>query len=150
MYTGKKLAKEEVSLVFIHEKPSMYFTAVDGKPVDFFPDGLKLEFQPGRHVFEVNVTTHRAYAIGSVISETARYTVGSYRLELDLLPGYTYALDFHYAWTPQVQALPEQLCFLGEPHDAPGSSVNFTGEFRVMSQSAQRFGCAKAHSVADK
>jgi hypothetical protein len=38
--------------------------------------------------------------------------------------------------------LPDRLCFEGEPHDAPGSNVNPTGEFRTMSSTVQSFACA--------
>jgi hypothetical protein len=144
MYEGDKLDRSQVALLFIHERPNMRFTKIDGKAVNFIYDGQVLEFRPGRHMFDVDLSTYRAYGTGVSISYTANFTISSHALELDMKPGYTYVLDFYGI---NVEVLPDELCFQGEPHDAPGSSVNPTGEYRKMSPSAESFACARAYST---
>lgn len=141
MYEGSRLEKSNAALLFLHSRPNMKFRKIDGKPVNFIYDGRILEFAPGKHTFEVELSTYRAYGTGFSITYTPNYLIGSYALEVDLKPGYTYALDFGGI---NVHTLPFELCLMGEPHDAPGSSVNLTGEFRRMSPTVERFGCAKA------
>ncbi len=141
MYEGPPLPQAEVAKLYIHERPNMTYKFVDGEPVNFFPDGKVLEFRPGSHEFVVALSTYKAYGTGSSISMTTEFLEKRFRLNLDMQPGYTYALDFTGV---NVDFLPRKLCFLGEPHDAPGSSVNVTGEYRTMSPEAKSYACETA------
>lgn len=122
----------------------MKFRAIDGTPVNFIYDGKVLEFKPGKHSFEVELSTYKVTGTPTMYFYTKEFDIGTYRLEIEMLPGHTYALDFTGI---NVDTLPHQLCFLGEPHDAPGSSTNITGEFRKMSSNAKSYACASAHGV---
>lgn len=133
-------------MLFIHERPNMYFTSIDGQPLAFMHDRKVLEFRPGRHVFEANISNYQAFGSPAGITYTTRYTVKSYRLDLDMRPGFTYALNFRGI---NVDRLPDRLCFEGEPHDAPGSKVNPTGEFRIMSSTVQSFACATSFKTEE-
>lgn len=48
-------------MLFIYERPNMYFTSSDGRPVVFMHNGKVLEFRPGKHVFEANISNSKAF-----------------------------------------------------------------------------------------
>ncbi|MDQ1923310.1 hypothetical protein [Massilia pseudoviolaceinigra] len=143
MYQGPTLDRSELALLFIHGRPNSKYRMIDGKPVDFIYGGRVLEFAPGKHVFQVELSTFRIEG-WPISRQTTDFLIGTYENEIDMRPGYTYAHDFH---TVNAHQLPDSLCMDGEPHDAPGSSVNATGEFRRMSPTGEKLVCVRAESV---
>lgn len=67
-------------------------------------------------------------------------------LEFNSKPGYSYNFKLKNG-DYSVVSKDVEVCVLEEQHDAIGSSVNYTGEFRVPSKNAAEIFCAKGRSV---
>lgn len=150
MYVGTPLSENERSLVYIHESPVIRFKEIDGKKVDFVHDGKVLEFEPGDHKFLIEISGD-----DSDSKEPVSYY---YHILLNMEPGFSYTHNFNlmgtirsdmpsFTWQYKV---PKELCFLGERHDAVGSSTNPTGEYRLMSQNAKLYGCSRIVKINDQ
>lgn len=144
MYEGPKLERKDAALLFLHTRANMRYRQVDGVPVQFVYDGDVKEFKPGLHHFIVEVSNYQASGGPSLVIYTTEYDIATFELDVEMRAGYTYVLDYRGINVP---TLPKILCLKGEPHDAPGSGVNVTGEFRRMSPAVQKFGCREATSI---
>ena len=91
MYEGQSIDRKDASVLYIQSRPNMKFRAIDGTPVNFIHDGKNLEFRPGKHVFDVEISTYKAYGGVGTVTYTPNFLIGSYRLELEMQPGHTYA-----------------------------------------------------------
>lgn len=143
MYQGPSLERKNTAVLFVQSRLNSKYRTIDGLPVNFIYDGRVLEFAPGKHIFEVELSTYQTFGY-PMVSSTRNFLIGTYELQLDMQQGYTYALDFY---TINAENLPSTLCFFGEPHDAPGSSVNLSGELRRMSPSAEKFACTAVKHI---
>jgi hypothetical protein len=143
MYEGPERSKAEIGRFFTHGgNRKLQIVSLDGKPYEFMAPKA-LQMAPGPHVFEVDASNYweRGVFIMPAYVSTASsksFDVGTYRIEVPIRAGYTYVFDFALDY---VGPLPDKLCILEEPHDAPGSSENYTGEFRTMSPKATAAAC---------
>lgn len=137
MYEGPVRSDQEVGKFYTHQRPNMQIISLDGQELNFIAAKV-LTLLPGEHTFVVQLSNYIAYGDGRSISFTTNNTTALYNLHLTVEPDHSYVLDFNDINTGRI---PDQLCFLGERHSEPGSAVNITREYRLMSQGAKKFAC---------
>lgn len=143
MYEGPERSKAEIGRFFTHGgNRKLQIASIDGNRYEFIAPKA-LQMAPGPHVFEVRASNYweKGVFLAPVYVSTSSsksFDVGTYRIEIPIRAGYTYTFDFS---RDHVGPLPDKLCILEEPHDAPGSSENYTGEFRTMSPQAATAAC---------
>jgi hypothetical protein len=145
-YDGPRKQPGEIGRLFTTgTQLNFRMLTLDGKPLTYVSPRI-LELTPGTHVLEIAANNQSTRflliavpgATSSTILESSRYQKGNYRVEFTVQAGFTYAFDYPERYSGP---LPEILCILGEPHDAPGSKENFTKELRTMSKKAEKSGC---------
>lgn len=141
MYAGKERPPAEVAKVYSRQNIGIRYLALDGRPLGQSTASLqRMTVLPGRHQFEVSISDAARHGTHADVRNTIAY----FTLALEVHAGYAYQLDVPVDLSA---VIPRELCFLGEPHDAPGSKVNHTGEIRTMSPAAPRVACAGAYRV---
>lgn len=149
MYEGPERNVSEVGRFFTHgPRPNLRILTVDGKPLEIRMTKV-LHFLPGPHTFHVQASNYQVegrYLGGILIiaSESNTFDQGTYQITAPIRAGYTYMVNYPINFSGP---LPDRLCIVGEPHHAPGSSENTTGEERRMSPAAEVVGCG---DVTDK
>lgn len=84
-----------MALLYVQERPNLRYTRIDGSPVNFLHDGKVLEFLPGKHSFEVEISNYTVFGGADRTTHTTNFLISSFALELDMRAGFTYSLNFH-------------------------------------------------------
>ena len=138
MYDGPERGVSEVGRIFTHSpRPNLRILEIDGKPLSFAMTKV-LHLLPGTHVFSLYASNYREWGGVVMTTWTKTYDHGKYQIAVPIRAGYTYAIDYPINYSG---SLPDRLCILGEPHQAPGSWENYTGEERKMSAGAEIVAC---------
>jgi hypothetical protein len=141
LYEGTKQPDDRVGLVY-DNRAYLTILSVDGKPTAYTM-GKILEVPSGPHRFVL--TWNNSFRPPTV------FTASLFRpkegdpfadISFEVKSGYTYTFSAMQKDKPILDGVPDKVCFYGEPHNAPGSSVNVTGEYRHPSKSVETIACA--------
>ena len=105
----------------------------------------RIKILPGEQIIKVKFfAEYRTYK--NPEKESSVYF--TYRFNAE--PGYSYTFKInHEIFGGSISSVSEdtQVCIYSERHNAPGSSVNYTGEYRTQSKNAVKIGCGKVEII---
>jgi hypothetical protein len=136
-----KLPPAEQSILWLHQDQLTMFRVLDLNGQKLRQEWLtKLVDVPGPK--NLALEAYFTYERGEQKNNKIRFAFA-----FTAKPGHSYNLrlvDGSYRYVTNAT----RLCLLEEPHGAPGSSVNYTGEFRQPSKDAVTLGCSAPEIVA--
>lgn len=141
MHGQKGLTDDDVGLVY---DPRAYLTiySIDGKKTEYTM-GKVVELIPGKHRFVMTWnTSFRPPVLVAAPLFQPDMKDPYVDLEIEIKKGYSYTINAVINGEIVYDGEAKEACIFGEPSNAPGSSVNVTGEYRTHSANVQKIGCA--------
>ncbi|NVJ50515.1 MAG: hypothetical protein HWE11_09020 [Gammaproteobacteria bacterium] len=141
MHSKQGLTDNDVGLIF---DPRAYLTiySIDGKRTDYTMAKV-VELEPGKHRFVLTWnTSFRPPVLVAAPLFQPDMKDPYVDLEVEIKKGYSYTISAIIDGKPVLDGPAKEACIFGEPTNAPGSSVNVTGEYRIHSEKVQKIGCA--------
>lgn len=141
MHGKTGLTDDDVGLVY---DPRAYLTiySIDGKKADYTMAKV-VELEPGMHRFIMTWnTTFRPPVLVAAPLFQPDMKDPYVDLKVEIKQGYSYTINAVIDGKPVWDGPAKDACIFGEPTNAPGSSVNVTGEYRQHSDNVKKIGCA--------
>lgn len=136
--SSAELPIDKQVIFWSHENQATSFRVinVNGEkvPLKYLP---KFTDAPGPK--KITIDTYNVYSQ----RDTGRKAILRFNFSFDAKPGYSYNVKLLNG-TATILLPDTKLCLLEEPHGAPGSSVNYTGEYRTPSLNATTVECSPA------
>lgn len=142
MHDIPNATESDIGLVY---DPRAYLTiySIDGKATDYTM-GKVVELSPGEHRFIL--TWNSGFRPPTLLTAPLfKPESGDPYADItfDVQQGYSYTLQAKSEGKPIYKGNADEACIYGEPSDAPGSSVNVTGEYRMHSENVMEIACGE-------